>query len=182
MNAFKPLLKLGNEKTFIQSIADKLTHVCDEVIVITGFKNNEIEENLNSIEQKEKIRFIFNKDYKSGMFTSLQAGLAKTNTSWHLYHFVDQPSLPLNFYSDFVKQIDDQFNWIQPTFKDRKGHPILFDNQVREMILHCSESETLREVAKDKSINKKLWECGTDLIFEDIDSPEDYRLINNNFT
>ncbi|MDZ7765977.1 MAG: NTP transferase domain-containing protein [Melioribacteraceae bacterium] len=89
------------------------------------------------------IKFVFNENYKSGMFTSLQAGLTNTNTNWYLYHFVDQPSLPLNFYSDFANQIDDQSNWIQPTYQNRKGHPILFDNYVKEMILkevntiHC---------------------------------------------
>jgi len=153
MNSFKPLLKLKNGKTFIHNIVDKLLQVCDEVIIVTGFKSNEIKENLNAIEQKEKIRFVFNKDYKSGMFTSLQVGLAKTNTSWQLYHFVDQPSLPLNFYSDFVKQIDDQ---------------------VRELIFNCSENKTLRDVAKDKSIEKKYWECDTDLIFEDVDTQNDF--------
>jgi CTP:molybdopterin cytidylyltransferase MocA len=105
---------------------------------------------------------------------SLQTGLSEAESQWYLYHFVDQPSLPISFYSEFVKQIDVQFNWIQPTYNNRKGHPILFDNQVRELILHCSESETLRDVARDKSINKKFWECGTDLIFEDIDTQNDF--------
>jgi molybdenum cofactor cytidylyltransferase len=141
---------------------------------VVGFKSNEIEENLNSIEQKAKLKFVFNENYKSGMFTSLQTGLSEAESQWYLYHFVDQPSLPISFYSEFVKQIDVQFNWIQPTYNNRKGHPILLDNQVRELILHCSESETLRDVARDKSINKKFWECGTDLIFEDIDTQNDF--------
>jgi molybdenum cofactor cytidylyltransferase len=182
MNAFKPLLTLKSGNTFIQTIFEKLSSVCDKIIVVTGFKSNEIEENLNSIEQKDKLRFVFNKNYKSGMFTSLQTGLSKAESQWYLYHFVDQPSLPMSFYSEFVKEIEDQFNWIQPTYKNRKGHPILFDNQVRELILQSSENKTLRDVAKDKSINKKFWKCGTDLIFEDVDSPEDYRLIKNNLS
>lgn len=174
MNAFKPLLKLENGKTFIQTIVEKLSNMCDEVIVVTGFKSNEIEENLNAIEQKEKLRFVFNENYKSGMFTSLQAGLKETNSKWYLYHFVDQPSLPLNFYSDFIKQIDVRFNWIQPTYNKRKGHPILFDNQVREFILQSSEDKTLRDVAKNKSVRKKFWECETELIFQDIDIASQY--------
>ncbi|MDZ7765978.1 MAG: nucleotidyltransferase family protein [Melioribacteraceae bacterium] len=40
MKAFKPLLKLPNGKTFIQSIVEKLSGVCDEIIVVTGFKRN----------------------------------------------------------------------------------------------------------------------------------------------
>lgn len=179
MNAFKPLLKLNNGKTFIQTIVEKLSSVCDEIIVVTGYKNNEIEQSLISTEQKEKIKFVFNEAYKSGMFTSLQAGLSGTNSKWFLYHFVDQPSLPLSFYSDFANQIDDQFNWIQPTYQNRKGHPILFDSYVKEMILKESEYNTLRNISMVTSIKKKFWECNTELIFQDIDTQEDYRLTHS---
>lgn len=175
MNSFKPLLKLNNGKTFIQNIVTKLAFVCDEIIVVTGFKSEKIEENLNAIEQNEKLIFVLNENYKSGMFTSLQAGLTNTKAKWYLYHFVDQPSLSLKFYFDFIKQIDNQFNWIQPTYNNRKGHPILFDNQVRELILQSSKNQTLREVTHDKSINKKFWECKTELIFQDIDTQTDFK-------
>lgn len=174
MNAFKPLLTLNDGKTFIQSIVEKLSSVCDEIIVVTGFKRKEIEENLKLLDGKEKIRFVFNKDYKSGMFTSLKAGLTKANADCYLYHFVDQPSLQLGFYPDFVQQIDDQFNWIQPTYNKRKGHPILFDDFVKQKILDSSIDNTLRDVVQDKSIKKKFWECGTKLIFEDIDTNDDF--------
>lgn len=182
MNSFKPLLKLNDGKTFIQNIAGKLIQVCDEVIIVTGFKSNEIEENLNSIKQKEKLRFVFNENYQLGMFTSLQAGLREANSKWFLYHFVDQPSLPLSFYSDFIKQIDNQFNWIQPINNNRKGHPILFDDFVKNKILEISIDKTLRDVTQDNSIKKKFWECDTDLIFQDLDSPKDYKRTKNNLT
>ena len=182
MNSFKPLLKLNNGKTFIQNIAGKLIQVCDEVIIVTGFKCEDIENNLDAIEKHDKLRFVFNENYQSGMFTSLQAGLSETNSKWFLYHFVDQPSLPSNFYSEFIVQIDKQFNWIQPKYNNRKGHPILFDDFVKHKILEISIDKTLRDVARDTSINKYFWECGTELIFQDIDSPEDYKRSKNNLT
>ena len=182
MNSFKPLLKLNNGKTFIQNIAGKLIQVCDEVIIVTGFKCEDIENNLDAIEKHDKLRFVFNENYQSGMFTSLQAGLSETNSKWFLYHFVDQPSLPSSFYSEFIVQIDKQFNWIQPKYNNRKGHPILFDDFVKHKILEISIDKTLRDVARDTSINKYFWECGTELIFQDIDSPEDYKRSKNNLT
>lgn len=174
MNSFKPLLKLNSGKTFIQNIVTKLAFVCDEIIVVTGFKSDKIEENLNAIEQNEKLIFVLNENYKSGMFTSLQAGLTNTKSKWYLYHFVDQPSLSLKFYFDFIKQIDNQFNWIQPTYNNRKGHPILFDDFVKNIILESDLNNNLRDVTLDKSINKKFWECKTELIFQDIDTQTDF--------
>lgn len=175
MDSFKPLLKLNNGRTFIQSIVEKLTQVCNEVVIVTGFKSNEIEENLYTNEQKEKLKFVFNSKYKSGMFTSLRTGLTVSKSKWNFYHFVDQPGLPKNFYHDFVEQIDDSFNWIQPTYHKRNGHPILFDNQVKELILKTSGNKTLRDVSMHKSIKKKFWECSTDLIFQDIDTLNDFK-------
>lgn len=175
MNNFKPLLKLNNSKTFIQNIAEKLIIVCDHVIIVTGFKSNEIEENLNSIEKKDKLRFVFNKNYKSGMFTSLQAGLNETNSKWYLYHFVDQPSLPSEFYHNLIEQIDSSVNWIQPTFNNRKGHPILFNKAVKKLILGSDSSNNLRTISNNTLIKKKFFECDTELIFQDIDTLDDYR-------
>ncbi len=174
MNAFKPLLKRPDGKTFIQSIVEKLSCVCDEIVVVTGFKRNKIEENLKSIKQKKKIIFVFNEDYKSGMFSSLQTGLTESHTKWYLYHFVDQPSLPNEFYIEFVNQIEDNFNWIQPVMKQRKGHPILFDDSVKSKIIESSYTNNLREISKDLAIKKKFWEYKNELIFQDIDTPEDY--------
>jgi len=181
MNSFKPLLKLNSNKTFIQSIVDKLNQVCDEVIIVTGFKSKEIENNLFEIENKEKIKFVFNINYKFGMFTSLRTGLTESNTKWNLYHFIDQPGLAHNFYTDFIKQIDDEFNWIQPTNNKRKGHPILFDTQVRELILRSNDNTTLRDVSMYKSIKKKFWECDTELIFQDIDTLNDFKQLKNSY-
>lgn len=175
MNSFKPLLKLNDGKTFIQNIAGKLIQVCDEVIIVTGFKSNEIEENLNSIKQKEKLRFVFNENYQSGMFTSLQAGLREAYSKWFLYHFVDQPSLPSELYRNLIEQIDSSVNWIQPTFNNRKGHPILFNEVVKKLILGSDSSNNLRAVGNNTLIKKKFFECDTELIFQDIDTLDDYR-------
>ena len=174
MNSFKPLLKLNNGKTFVRTIVDKLFLICDEIIVVTGHKSNEVIKSLSTSVRQNKIKFVFNNNYKSGMFTSLQVGLKNTDSSWYLYHFVDQPSLPNDFYTEFVKQIDAKSNWIQPVLGNRKGHPILLDNKVKELILESSIDSTLRDVAHNELIIKKLWEYNSELIFQDIDTKEDY--------
>lgn len=179
MNHFKPMLKLGNGKTFIQSITEKLSKICDEVVVVTGFRSKEIVEHVSTIHEMDKIKFVLNEEYNQGMFSSLQAGLKNCNSKWYLYHFVDQPSLPIEFYTNFIDQIDDRVNWIQPIFKDRKGHPILFDKSVKEKILKSDSSQNLRKISRDRSIQKKFWKCDTELIFEDIDTENDYKKSNS---
>ncbi len=178
MGKFKPLLGYKG-KSFIQNIVFKLNSVCDKIIVVTGYKANEVEENVNQLILPSKIKFVFNSEYETGMFTSLQAGLAKAlESDWIIYHFVDQPGLPEMFYKDLVKQIDDQHNWIQPKIKEQKGHPILIKRNLFQIILDAPLNSNLREISNDSMVKKKFWECGYAEIFQDIDTEEDYSKLN----
>jgi len=174
MGKFKPLLNYKG-KSFIQNIVFKLNSVCDEIIIVTGFKANEVKENVNQLNMQSKIEFVQNESFEKGMFTSLQAGLAKAKESdWIIYHFVDQPGLPEEFYKEFVNQIDDKHNWIQPAIKEQKGHPILIHKNLIDHILSSSNDSNLREISNDPMVKKKFWECGYEDIFQDIDTEEDY--------
>jgi len=178
MKKFKPLLNYKG-KSFLQNIALKLNSVCDKIIVVTGYKANEVEENVNQLNLPSKIEFVRNESFEKGMFTSLQAGLVKAMKSdWIIYHFVDQPGLPEVFYKDFVKQIDDNHNWIQPKIKEQKGHPILFKRNLFQVILDANFNSNLREISSESTVKKKFWECGYAEIFQDVDTEEDYSKLN----
>ena len=174
MKKFKPLLLYKN-KSFLQNIALKLNKVCNKIIVVTGYKAEEVEENVNQLNLLSKIDFVFNPDYEKGMFTSLKAGLKKAgDADWILYHFVDQPGLPSTFYSEFLKQIDDEHNWIQPVMENRGGHPILIRKELFDLILNEPDDSNLRAISNNPVVKKKFWECGYKEIFQDIDTEEEY--------
>jgi molybdenum cofactor cytidylyltransferase len=172
---FKPLLNYkGN--TFLQNITAKLSGVCDKVIIVTGYKANEVKENIEQLNGKIKYKIVFNPDYEKGMFTSLQAGIRKAKEAdWILYHFVDQPGLQQTFYSDFLQQIDDNHNWIQPSINGENGHPILIHKELFELIINASKESNLRDLSKNSIVKKKFWECNYKEIFQDIDTEEDYQ-------
>jgi len=174
MGKFKPLLSYKG-KSFVQNIALKLSSVCDKIIVVTGYKANELEKNVNQLNLPSKIEFVYNESFEKGMLTSLQAGIAKAiESDWIIYHFVDQPGLPEDFYKEFVKQIDDKHNWIQPAINEQKGHPILIHKNLIDHILSSSNDSNLRKISNDPMVKKKFWECGYAEIFQDIDTKEDY--------
>jgi molybdenum cofactor cytidylyltransferase len=174
MKKFKPLLLYKN-KSFLQNIALKLNKVCDKIIVVTGYKAEEVEENVNQLNLLSKIDFVFNPDYEEGMFTSLKAGLKKADDAdWILYHFVDQPGLPFTFYSEFLSQIDDKYHWIQPAMENRRGHPILIKKELFDLILNEPDDSNLRAISNNPVVKKKFWECGYKEIFQDIDTEEEY--------
>jgi molybdenum cofactor cytidylyltransferase len=186
MGRFKPFAKYTG-KTFIHNIILKLNQVCDKIIVVTGFKGEELKNRLISdlsaddqAEMIKKMQFVQNEEYEKGMFTSLQKGLSQVkNSEWILYHFVDQPGLAQTFYYDFKKQIDENYNWIQPMFSNQKGHPVLIHKNLIKLILSASIESNLREISKDPLVKKKYWECSYEEIFQDIDTEEDYQQLEN---
>jgi len=181
MKMFKPLADYKG-KTFLNNIIIKLDNICNEIIIVTGFNSDELKteiiKSLNNENQSEvinKIKFTFNDSFQMGMFTSLQKGISEVNNcDWLLYHFVDQPGLPEKFYSDFIKQVDNDCNWIQPVNKEQKGHPILIHKALFDLIINSPASSSLREISKNPVVKKKYWECCYDEIFQDIDTEEGY--------
>jgi molybdenum cofactor cytidylyltransferase len=181
MGKFKPLLLFQNEPIIIP-IIKKLLPFSSKVFIVTGFKENEIISTINKYfqksELKEKIVYVSNTGFEKGMFTSLQKGLIKAkDCEWLLYHFVDQPQLPSNFYSDFIDQIFNKFDWIQPAYNKRKGHPVLIKKSLFKKIIDADENSSLKDVTNTKNICKKIWDCNYKEILVDIDTPEDYNAV-----
>lgn len=189
MGQFKPLMKYAG-KTFIYNIINKLDLICQQIIIVTGFNSDRIksesvkdlrEYNQNSL--LSKVRFAENKEYENGMFTSLQRGLREIAdpytpspaTRWVIYHFVDQPGLPVDFYTDFIKQIESSYNWIQPSYNKQNGHPVLLNNELFGIILETDKKASLREVSKMQLVKKKIWECSYKNILQDLDTPDDFQ-------
>ncbi len=171
MNSFKPLLKI-NEKTLIEVITEKLLLICNEVIIVTGYNNNLVEK---SIGKSDRVKFVYNENYQHGMFTSLKKGLGTASDSeWVLYHFVDQPSLPGKFYYEFVKQVSNEYNWIQPAFNNVKGHPVLLHQSLFQIILNEDSASSLKNVSQMPEVKKKIWSCSYPQVFEDLDTKEDF--------
>ncbi len=174
-------LLLQDGLPFAITILNKMLNVCDKVVTVLGHSAENIERELkvfinNSIELQNRVDFIENKDYKSGMLSSLKCGLkSELNSKWLLYHFVDQPGLTDEFYQEFTEQIDNKFDWIQPKFNDEKGHPLLLNDRIFNLILDLPDTSSLKEISKNKIVNKKFWNCDYKEVLQDIDYPSDLK-------
>ena len=180
MKSFKPLVDYKG-KPFIINIILKLEVISDQIIIVTGHKAdylkslviNELTKS-NQTALLKKIEFVYNDSFEKGMFTSLQKGISVAkNCDWILYHFVDQPGLQSNFYKIFINQIDSKHNLIQPSYKNKNGHPILIKSDLFDLIINASEDSILKEISKSPEVKKKYWECDYKEIFQDIDTEED---------
>ncbi len=177
MGKFKPLVKYNGE-SFVSVIARKLLTVCNKVTVVSGYNHKKLEDEIKKIGSKN-IQVVYNPLFAEGMFSSLKKGLEFIDpTAWVIYHFVDQPNLPDVFYKNFVSKINETVNWIQPVNKGRKGHPILFDAFIIELIKNTGLNSSLRDISRNKKIKKYFYETDHSQIFTDIDKPEDLKQLS----
>lgn len=184
MGSFKPL-KLFEDKPFIFHIIEKLSEVCTKIVIVSGFKADILE---NAIREKykpesgigSKIEIIRNKSYASGMFSSLTAGVsALRSSSWIVYHLADQPHLPLAFYRQLPKQPEYGYNWVQPQYHGKSGHPVILGGEVI-LAIRSGKYNSLREIRTQPFVKIKYWETGWPQILEDFDSPDDLLKIEKN--
>ncbi len=178
MGQFKPLM-FYEDKPFVVTIVEKLLTVCEKVVVVTGFKSDEVR-SVCSLQFADRVECVFNPNYEKGMFTSLQAGLKKLKDSeWILYHFVDQPFHEEKFYKELVSHIDDNYDWLQPCYNTKEGHPVLFKKNIFEKILAADPSSSLRMIRDDGNTKIKKWECGYSQILNDFDTQFDIETFNS---
>jgi len=179
MKQFKPLMDFEG-LPFIVQIIKKMSPVCSIVNIVTGHLADELQRTTeNILEQMDsqlpaKINWIYNPNYKKGMFTSLQSGVKEAEKcDWLLYHFVDQPGIPDTFYTDFIREADDRFDWIQPEYRGKHGHPVLLNNFVMDKIITANEDENLNIICNMKNIRKKYYNCNYAQVLQDFDTPQD---------
>ncbi|MCP5062822.1 MAG: nucleotidyltransferase family protein, partial [Ignavibacteriae bacterium] len=175
MGKFKPLILLEG-KSFLENIVINLQPICKNILIVTGHNSEVINKHITESEHidQNKIQLIYNPNYEKGMFTSLQTGLNYIDkNNWVLYHLVDQPNLPKGFYKEFVEQVSNKVDWIQPIFNNRKGHPIVFNSKVINSILDADSNKNLRIVSSSNEYRKKYWECDYKEVLSDFDTPED---------
>jgi len=179
----KQLLPFGNS-TIIETVIDNLLSAkLDEVIVILGHAAERIKAQI----QRKPVKIIYNSNYKLGMLTSVQCGVLAANKkiqsltsddsrNGFLIALVDQPFLT----SDIIKNLVEAFDKtnkgiVLPTYKERRGHPVIFHTKYASEILGLSEdSEGLREVVRKHQDDIHEFPVNTDRIIKDIDYWEDY--------
>jgi len=194
MENFKPLM-LFKGFPFIISVICKTSQICRKLYVVTGYRSEDVQDEvwrwlnkqqsqqalkLVKLSQAEwkmlqfKVTFIHNEEYQRGMFGSLKIGLERIGkTDWILYHFVDQPHIPAIFYEEFSAQLSPEFQWIQPQFQNKNGHPIFIHSSLREAIVTADINNNLNNLFKEKQIRKRYWKCNYPEVLKDFDTESD---------
>ena len=139
------------------SVKNILAASVDELIIVLGYQKETIEK---LIDKNNKIKFVFNKDFESGMASSIKTGL--NNLSYKTEAFFiclsDMPMVNHDIYNQLIKSKDKK-EIIIPTYKGQRGNPVLFDKSMKEKIMNISGdagAKKILELNKDKILNLEI--------------------------
>jgi molybdenum cofactor cytidylyltransferase len=176
MNAFKPLLKVG-EKTMIQAAIDlfKVNGIFD-IIVVTGHNRQRLEPAIRRCGACPA----FHPGFASGMLGSIQKGIQHIHPG-HAGFFLLPTDIPA-IRPSTVQQMISEFNAdphriIMPCFKGQPGHPPLIPCNLTPQILALGKNATLRDLLaskKKQTVNLGLHDRG---ILMDADDPAGYQRV-----
>jgi molybdenum cofactor cytidylyltransferase len=142
-----PLIKLSVNNILASSI--------NELIVVLGYQKEIIEE---LIDKNEKIKFVFNKDFESGMASSIKTGLnhLSENTTAFFICLGDMPMVNQNTYNKLIEYKNNK-EIIVPTYKGKQGNPVLFSKSMKKKLIMTIQGDfgakKILELNKNKLLN-----------------------------
>jgi len=144
-----PLIKHSVKNILVSSI--------DELIIVLGYQKEIIEK---LIDPNEKIKFVFNKDFESGMASSIKIGLDNLSEKTEAFFIClgDMPMVNHNIYNQLIKSKNNK-EIIVPNYKGQQGNPVLFNKSMKEKIINISGdvgAKKILELNKDKILNLEI--------------------------
>ena len=149
--------KIQGSPLIKHSVKNILASSADELIIVLGYQK-EIVEKL--IDKNEKIKFVFNKDFESGMASSIKTGIDNLSDKTEAFFIClgDMPMVSPDIYNQLIKSKDNK-EIIVPTYKGQQGNPVLFDKSMKEKVLDIRGdvgAKKILELGKAKILNLEI--------------------------
>ncbi len=170
----KLLLPFG-EKTMIETIVSTVvSSKVEQTLVILGSDREKTEEKIKNY----PIKIVYNRDFRSGMLSSVQCGFKSLpeETRAVLVVLGDQPKISTTVINKLIDAYKSSGKGIVlPAYKKERGHPVLIDVKYGEEVENLSPEVGLRGTVYNHPEDILEVEVETLSIFQDIDSESDYK-------
>ena len=176
MGSTKQLLPLGGRPVLERVIQNGLAADLDPLILVLGHEANKIMDTIF----ESRTRVVINSRYKSGMSSSIRAGLAAIGPHCQGAMFllgdqplVGTPILKLLIRSYTSRAPSDQ-TIVIPTFQGKQGNPVIFGRHFFPELDRLTGDVGGRVLFKDHPEKIIQVPVETGAVCFDLDTPEDY--------
>lgn len=167
MGKWKMMMPWG-AGTILDSALDSALSFCDRVVLVTGFRGDELR---SYYQDHPKIDVIFNPDFRAGMFSSIQCGVASITSSHFFLALGDMPEVKPSVYRTLWQHREEGVCLI-PGYDRGKGHPVLLPGAVKAPIVLAPEGTTLKEIIGQRET--RVIPVNEQGIHWDVDTPAQY--------
>jgi molybdenum cofactor cytidylyltransferase len=164
------------------AVKNILASAVDEIIIVLGYQEHLIK---NIVGVNKKIKFVYNKDFKEGISSSIKIGLNHISKKSEAFFISlgDMPNINQNIYNKLIKarlkynkKLEPQHKKeiIIPTSGGKNGNPILFSKFMKQKIMLVKNDLGANEIIKlnkKKILNVPFDNNG---IFLDFDTPDSF--------
>lgn len=169
----KQLLPFGQSTLLEQTIDNLLNSAVDEIIVVMGYK---AEEMIKTIATKP-VKIVVNPNYTQGMSTSIIAGLSLVDSQAQAVMLAlgDQPLVDSQTINRLIEEFYRHNKGIAiPTYRGMRGHPIIFAIKYKQKLLGLKGDIGGREIIKHHPDDVLEVAVDSKSVITDIDTREDY--------
>ena len=177
MNGDNKLIKKYNKKYLINHIIGSLIKSkVNKIIVVLGFQSSKVK---RIIIKNKKINFVFNKNYKSGMSSSIKTGLKRISKK-SIGFLIVQADMPLiskkivNTLCYAVRNSNKEI--VAPIYKRKMGNPIGFKRSMTRILNKTSGDSGAKKMIKRNKKNLSLIRVNSKSIFKDFNTKKDFLL------
>ncbi len=167
MGQWKPMLPLHRSTLIRESISNALA-VCERVILVTGYRAEELTEHVSIF---PNLNIIFNPHYEKGLVSSIQAGVEQVTRSHFFIAHADMPFISPGIYRSLWKHRTE--GTVFPGNQDFSGHPALLSACLKQAILSQLPSQSIKGLLMRFPVH--YLNLGDEAISLDMDTPEDYQ-------
>jgi molybdenum cofactor cytidylyltransferase len=181
MGRDKALLPLGPQ-TFVERLLSVLQGAARPIVVVLGYHADDIESAIaRAVARTPGARVECNPDYRQGQLSSLKVALralAHESVSGAILCLVDHPAISRTVVDQLRERFADTHAPIViPSYRGRRGHPVLFAASLFPELLAAPVSEGARVVVHAHERDIAFVDTDDDSVLWDIDRPEDYEML-----
>jgi molybdenum cofactor cytidylyltransferase len=168
-----------NESTVIEQSVGTALEVCSRVVLVAGFRGEEL---LELFRDRPRVEVVRNERFAEGMFSSIHRAVRSVRDGAFFIALGDMPEIAAEVFgalAGWAGRLQPAFAaaglpyGVIPKCAGKKGHPVLLSSGMKSRILETDVSKTLRDVlALVPTVIVPVEEGG---VLQDIDTPEDYR-------
>ena len=173
----KQLLPVGGVSLLDRVLVEVLNSELTLVVLVLGYKAQEIKENLQTEIHHPKLKIIENRDYNEGISTSIIAGLSEVEDEYDHFMIIlaDMPHITANIINRLLHQyLASGLPLGSIKIENRRSHPVIFGRKLYPEIHQLQGDLGARDLFIKYSNHVCLVEPEEDYNDKDIDTLDDY--------